>query len=345
MAEDVQPAPLAGAAFDKRGSAGALALAVPTIAVSLYLLLGAPAGLDPALVKPQDPAHALTEEQIAGMVGGLAERLKGKPEDIEGWSMLARSYNALGRFAESSDAYARLVKLVPDDADLLADYADTLAMARNKSLQGEPEQLVARALAIDPKQVKALALSGSAAFERRDYRAAIAQWRKLMLVVPADSDMARSTASGISEAQGLAGDPPDVAAPVAAAAAPVAAGAAPVAAANGAQVAGSVELDPSLRAKVAATDTVFIFARAVNGPRFPLAALRKQVKDLPLRFVLDDSMSMMPDVKLSGFPMVVVGARISKNGSATPAAGDFEGLTAAVRPGTAGLKIVITAPQ
>lgn len=343
VAEDVQPAPPAGAAFDKRWSAGALALAVPTIAVSLYLLLGTPGGLDPALVKPQDPAHALTEEQIAGMVGSLAERLKGKPEDIEGWSMLARSYNALGRFAESADAYARLVKLVPDDADMLADYADTLAMARNKSLQGEPEQLVARALAIDPKQEKALALSGSAAFERRDYRAAIAQWRKLMLVVPADSDMARSTASGISEAQALAGDPPAAAAPVAAAAAPVAA-AAP-AAANGAQVAGLVELDPSLRARVAATDTVFIFARAVNGPRFPLAALRKQVKDLPLRFVLDDSMSMMPDVKLSGFPMVVVGARISKNGSATPAAGDFEGLTAAVPPGTGGLKIVIAAPH
>ena len=108
------------------------------------------------------------------------------------------------------------------------------------------------------------------------------------------------------------------------------------------QVAGTVELDPALRSQVADTDTVFIFARAAQGPRFPLAVLRKQVRDLPLSFVLDDSMSMTPDAKLSGFPLVIVGARVSKSGSATPSAGDLEGSIAPVPPGSKGLKIKIS---
>ena len=155
--------------------------------------------------------------------------------------------------------------------------------------------------------------------------------------MPADSDFGRSTAASVAEAQKLAGEPalPAPSAPDA----PVAAAAAPAAAA--AEVSGTVELDPALRSKVADTDTVFIFARAVQGPRFPLAVLRKQVKDLPVSFVLDDSMSMVPTAKLSGFPQVVVGARISKSGSASPAAGDLEGLTAPVAPGAKNLKIRI----
>lgn len=113
----------------------------------------------------------------------------------------------------------------------------------------------------------------------------------------------------------------------------------------GAEVAGTVELDAVLRSKVADTDTVFIFARAAQGPRFPVAVLRKQVKDLPTSFVLDDSMSMVADAKLSSFPMVVVGARISKSGSATSSAGDLEGLTEPVRPGAKGLKIRINSQR
>lgn len=344
VAEDVQPhAAVIGSTAGKRWTAVVVGLAMPLIAVSLYLLLGSPAGLDPSKVSaPKDQAHEVTEEQIVNMVAGLANRLKDKPDDVEGWSMLARSYNALGRFADAADAYARLVKLLPGNADMLADYADTLAMSLNKSLQGEPEKLIMRALEADPKNIKALALSGSAAFERRDYQAAVTQWKKILLLVPPESDIARSTMSSIGEAQALAGEPAGAQAPVVAAA-PVAA--APVAAAAAAEVGGTVELDPALRAKVADTDSVFIFARAAEGPRFPLAVLRKQVKDLPVSFVLDDSMSMVPNAKLSGFPMVVVGARISKSGSATPTAGDLEGLTEPVKPGAKGLKIQINSQR
>jgi cytochrome c-type biogenesis protein CcmH len=335
VAEEVRPAeaPAAGATTG-RWQAALLALAVPALAAGLYYKLGAPAGLDPALARPaQSQSHELTEAQITAMVESLAQRLKGNPDDIDGWNMLARSYNALGRYAEAADAYAELARLIkPDDAGLLADYADTLAMARGRSLLGEPEQLVARALAADPRNIKALALAGSAAFERKAYADAIGSWKKVLELVPAESDMARSTANGIAEAEQLAGIAPSAAAPKAAQ---------PQAAAANATVSGTVELDPNLRGRVSDTDTVFIYARAAQGPRFPLAVLRKQVKDLPARFELDDSMSMMPQAKLSGFPLVVVGARISKSGSATPAPGDLEGSVPEVRPGTGELRIVI----
>lgn len=331
VAEEVRPAAetVSGPAT-KRWQAVLLALLVPALAAGLYYKLGAPAGLNPELAKPaESQSHELTAEQITGMVESLAQRLKGNPDDVEGWNMLARSYNALGRYAEAAEAFAQLARLIPDDAALLADYADTLAMSRGRSLQGEPEQLVARALKADPQNVKALALAGSAAFERKAYPEAVAHWKKVLQLVPPESDMGRSTANGIAEAEQLGGIAPSQAAQ-------------PQPAAANTTVSGSVELDPNLRAKVSDTDTVFIYARAAEGPRFPLAVVRKQVKDLPVRFELDDSMSMVPEAKLSGFPLVVVGARISKSGSATPAPGDLEGTIAApVRPGTGDLRIVV----
>lgn len=336
VAEEVLPQQAAPAIDGgKRWAAGAVGVAVPVIAISVYLLVGSPEAMDPAqqqvAAAHQQNSHEVTAEQIEGMVASLAERLKNEPDNIEGWHMLARSYNAIGRYKEAADAYGRLVQLVPNDSNLLADYADTLAMALGRTLVGEPEKLAAKAVQIDPQNVKAIALWGSAAFERKDYAVAAERWQKIMALVPADSDVARSVSGSIAEAQRLGGI-----APVAQAKPE-----APKAAAGGAKVTGTVDIDPALRAQVADTDTVFIFARAAEGPRFPLAVLRKQVKDLPTSFELNDSMSMMPEAKLSSVPMVVVGARVSKNGSATPAPGDLEGVTSPVAPGAANLKITI----
>lgn len=335
VAEEVQPHTVQHAKSEgKRWPAIAVGVAVPVLAVSIYLLVGSPQAFDPAqqqVAANQEGSHEVTAEQIEGMVANLAQKLQNEPNNAEGWTMLARSYNALGRFDQAAQAYAQLVKLVPNDAGLLADYADTLAMASNRTLQGEPEKLVERAIAIDASNLKALALWGSAAFERKDYAAAVTRWQKILALVPAESDIARSVSGSIAEAQSMMGQAPVAAAKPDAGSKAVGAS----------KVEGSVELDPSLRADVADTDTVFIYARAAQGPRFPLAVLRKQVKDLPTNFVLDDSMAMMPEAKLSSVPMVIVGARISKTGSATPAAGDLEGATEPVAPGATGLKIRI----
>lgn len=340
VAEDVQPNLVSNrSAPDKRWPAVLVGVAMPVVAFVLYFFLGTPAGLETTQMSAlKDQAPHVTKEQLENMVATLAQRLKDQPDDVKGWTMLARSYNAIGRFGDAADVYARLINMVPGNADFLADYAGTLAMSQGNNLQGEPEKLISRALLADPKNIKALALSGSAAFERRDYQAAVAQWKKILVLVPPESDIARSTMSSIGEAQALAAE--SATAQTARAAEP-AAPTVRAAAAAAVEVGGTVELDAALRSKVEDTDTVFIFARATHGPRFPLAVLRKQVKDLPVSFVLDDSMSMDPNTKLSGFSMIVVGARISKSGNATPSAGDFEGVSEPVRPGTNGLKIRI----
>jgi cytochrome c-type biogenesis protein CcmH len=338
--EDVRlNTPTASVAKRKPWVGTLIGLSIPAVAISLYFMLGSPAGLNPAQVAaPDDPAHQVTEAQIATMVAGLAQRLKNEPDNVEGWVMLARSYSALGRFSEAVVAYEHLVKLNPENAGILADYADTLAMTLGKSLQGEPEKLIQRALVADPKNVKALFLAGSAAYDRQDYRSAVSQWKKILLLVPPDSEMARSAMGNISDAQSRVGEPATL--PTLSTAAPVMS-VAPAPTAEMSKVEGRVELDPALRSKVSDTDTVFIFAKAAQGPKFPLAVLRKQVKDLPLNFTLDDSMSMMPDAKLSNFPLVIIGARISKTGNATPGTGDLEGASEPVQPGSKDLIIKI----
>jgi len=340
VASDVHSEAVLSVEPNRKRSAVLIGLTIPAVAIALYYLLGAPNSLDPATDRPPEQSAAVTPQQIDSMVAALEQKLKSNPDDVQGLEMLARSYHTQGRFRESAETYAHLVKLVPGNADLLADYADSLGMAQNKSLQGEPEKLIDLALQADPRNVKALALSGSAAFDRRDFVKAIEQWKKILTLVDPQSETAKSIAGVINEAQGLVSGATVNPQPTASAEpSPAPASSA----ASGAALEGQVRLDASVVKNVDPEATVFIFARAEQGPRFPLAVLRKQVKDLPVRFRLDDSMGMMPNVKLSDFPKVVVGARISTSGSATPAPGDWEGLSAPVAPGATGLSVVINA--
>ena len=210
----------------------------------------------------------------------------------------------------------------PRDAQLLADLADVLAMTRGGAgagnLQGEPEQLVLRALEIDPKNLKALALAGTAAFERKDYSSAVRYWERMLPLVPADSEDARSIQGSLAEARALGGKSPP-----------------------GNAVKGMVRLSSKLAAAAAPDDAVFIFARAAEGPAMPLAVKRARVRDLPLEFSLDDSMAMAPGMNLSAHARVVVGARVSKSGLATPQPGDLQGLSKPVSNDARGVSVVI----
>jgi cytochrome c-type biogenesis protein CcmH len=114
------------------------------------------------------------------------------------------------------------------------------------------------------------------------------------------------------------------------------------AAARGAAVSGIVEIAPALAAKLAPTDTLFVFARAAEGSRMPVAILRAQAKDLPLKFTLDDRSSMVAGMKLSDQAQIIVGARVSKSGSATPQPGDLQAYSDPVAPGATGLRIVLS---
>ena len=229
----------------------------------------------------------------------------------------------LGRFSEAADAYARAAVKAPRDAQLLVDFADALAMARGQSLQGEPEKLVLRALEIDPGNLKALALAGTAQYERKDFKGAANTWRRMLPLVPPGSEDARAIQGNIDEALALAGSAP-----------------APTAKA-GPALRGEVRLDAKLKGQASPDDTVFIFARAAEGPPMPLAVLRKRVRDLPVTFALDDSMAMAPQARLSGFPRVVVSARVSKSGQAAPQPGDLQGASGAVANDARGVRVVI----
>lgn len=301
---------------------------------------GAPAGGDTAATG-NNPQHATSAEQIAAMVDKLAARMKEQPDDPEGWAMLARSYTVLGRHAEALTAYEKAVKLRNDDAQLLADYADSLAVANNRQLAGEPIKIIEKALKLDPRNVKALALAGTYAFTQKDYAGAVKHWEQVVQLGSADSGYVQQIQAALAEARQLAGLPAEPA-KLAAAATPATAPAAPSALAAGQSVSGTVVLAPALAKLAGPDDTVFIFARAANGGRMPLAILRKQVRDLPIQFTLDDSLSMSPAAKLSGAPSVVVSARISKSGEALPKPGDLAGQAAPVALGATGVRIEIS---
>jgi len=294
-----------------RRFARALGAAVPLLALALYLAVGNPAALGPR----EDP-HAFDAQQLTALVERLAAKMRDNPDDAEGWRLLGRSYAALGRFPEALDAYAKAAARKPRDADLLADMADVLATTRKERLQGEPEKLVLRALEIDPQNLKALALAGTAAFDRKDFDAAARYWQRMLPLVDPGSDDARQIQASIAEARTLGG-------------------------AASSALKGQVRLSPKLAGKAAPDDVVFIFARAVEGPPMPLAVKRARVRDLPVEFALDDSMAMAPGMNLSAHARVVVGARVSKSGQPTPQAGDLQGFSAPVANDARGVSVTI----
>jgi cytochrome c-type biogenesis protein CcmH len=314
-----------------------------------YAAMGNRAGWSVSPGNPGAPAaeqanapHPTDDAQIQAMIDKLAERLKKQPDDADGWTMLGRSYTAQGRHSDALSAYKHVVELRPEDAQAVADYADSLAMVNNRSLDGEPEQLIAKALKLDPNNVKALALAGSVSFNHANYKEAAALWERAIKVSEPGSPFARELQGALDEARQRAGVAPGTAAPATAAATPPADKTTTQAAAPaGAAVSGRVTLSAALKGQVSPDDTVFIFARAPTGSKMPLAILRKKVSDLPMDFTLDDSLAMSPAMRLSTQPQVVVGARISKSGGAMAAPGDLQALSAPVALGAKALKLEI----
>ena len=324
-----------------RRTAIALALVLPLASVATYLALGQPQAVQ--TLAADAARQQVGAEDIEAMVARLAERLKAEPGNAEGWRMLARSHAALGRYADAVAALRKLDELQPDNPDTLSDLADVIGMSQSRQLSGEPTRLVQRALAINPQHPKALALAGTIAFDAGDYRAAREQWQRLAALLPADSELARAVQGSIDEATTRLAAVGGAAAPAVTPAPSPAPASAPAAA--DARLTGEVSLSPELAARVAAGDTVFVFARAAEGPRMPLAVVRQPVAGWPLRFTLDDSSAMSPQSRLSGARTVVVVARISKSGQAMPQSGDLIGESAPVSPPAQGLRIVIDRVQ
>lgn len=309
-----------------RLAAIAVGVALPVCAGMLYFYLGNPQGLTAPKHAAADPSN-ISLEQFQQMTQKLAARLQANPDDAVGWLMLGRAYKVLERYPEALDALTRAEKLAPNNPEVLVERAEALGLAHGGQLDAEATRLLDRALKLAPQDEKALTLAGTAAFAQGEYAKAIQYWQQLAARMPADSELGRALASGIAEARArMGGKAPPAERPRAATAG---------------SVRGVVRLAAGLAGKTSPEDTVFVFARAVQGPRMPLAVLRKQVKDLPLDFTLDDSMAMRPGLELSAFPHVIVSARVSKSGNPMPVPGDLEGESAPVAPGAKGVAVTI----
>lgn len=338
LADDLHSQSPASAAAE-RGSGRWLTLTVlvfiPVMSGLLYLTLGQPRALIPGAETQASASGSqnVTPADVEGMVARLDARLKKNPNDADGWFMLGRSYMVLKRYQKAADAFHKLRELVGDEPEVLVREATALAMVKGGDLSGEPTLLVKRALDKQPNDAQALWMAATAAYQAQDYKSALTYYQRVeplldgkpleqvknMLQDLAAKGYGKGPATGSGTASSGQGS-------------------APVAASNAANAKGtslkvSVDLAPSLKDKAGAQASVFIFAKAVSGPPMPLAVVRKTVADLPITVTLDDSEAMMPQLRLSGFPQVTVGARISSSGQPIAQPGDLEGQTGPISTG------------
>ena len=291
---------------------------VAILSSGFYFYLG-----DAAQIAQKGAEQPMTQESIEKMVGEFAAKMDKEPDNLKGWAMLARSYRILGRNTEAANAYARAGSFVDSDPQLLADYADVLAANANGSFAGKPQQLINKALAQDPNNLLALWLSGTAAFNAQNYKAAVQTWEKLAKQLPAESNEARTITASIAEARSKGGLAPANT---------------PVISKQG--VSGQVEIAPELKSKIKAGDVLMVIARK-PGERMPVAVLKTSVTAFPINFVLNDALAMSPNALISQIPEVSVEVRISKTGMAMPEPGDLISTPQTIKVGTTNARLVI----
>jgi cytochrome c-type biogenesis protein CcmH len=338
-----QGAPVASATQGKRPVAWALGLGafVCVAATAGYFVLGnwqALRMVDLVAASPSAAhADAPSDQQVLAMVDSLAKKMEQNPSDPKGWILLARSQNALGRVPEALKAFERAIALSPKDAQLLADYADVLVMSQQGRFDGKPTDVIKQALKLDPENLKALALAGTAELRAGNRAASLKHWERMRSLLAPDTDDYRQVESIIADVSGK----PVAKAPVNA---PTAANAqADASSGAGARITGQVLIDPALTAKVAPGDTLYVFARAAKGPRMPLAVMKINVpQKWPQMFELTDAMAMTPAMKLSAFTEVIVEGRISKSGNAQAQAGDLMGESVVLKPGADNVLLIIS---
>ena len=313
-------------------------VSLPTIALALYLAFGIPEGVNAGNASEPHATASSTSQQtpheVEAMVIRLAARLAADPEDVEGWALLGRSNVALNRLADAREAYVQANARRRDPALLIAQ-ADVEFRLNGSRIQPQTEALVSQALDLDPNFARALWLAGAIAFEQDAPALAVEYWSRLQSLGVLNPDESEQLVGYLRDARDRAGLEPLALATTEVPDAPLSAG-------NVAGVRVSVSLSPTLRSFADDTDVVFVFARAEDGPRMPLAVAKRRVSELPFTVTLDDSQAMTPQLKLSAFDKVVVGARVSKSGNPSSAAGDLEGTVESISTdGAAPVSVVI----
>ena len=307
-------------------------VAVPLVAFSLYGKLGAVNKLAETETIAKMQSGNLSPSDLDTLLEQLRSRLQDDPTSIDGWVLLGRSYMSLERYQEAAWAFEQLATQVAQQESAVAAAsawglaAQAQFFASGEKMSDAVQKDIDRARKANPDEINALGLLGIAAFENRNYEEAIRFWRRILEVSP-NHPQARVIREGVARAYQALGKPvpPELTAQAAAPAPPVAGQASGKAAGTGPRMTVAVHLAPQYQGKLPAQATVFVYAKAVQGPPMPLAVARYQVSDLPVQVTLDDSMAMAPIAKLSNADQVQLIARVSPSGSALPASGDWIG--------------------
>jgi cytochrome c-type biogenesis protein CcmH len=315
-------------------------VAVPLSALGLYAGLGEPVALDPMSAKAPEQVSPM---EMLKMAESLAQRLEEKPDNLQGWVMLGRTYRSLEKFDKSIQAYDRALKLSADD-DLRLERVEVIAMKTQGNFEGEPWRVIREILQRHPQNYGALLMAGSASFAHAKYEDALNYWLAARKTLDAQNPDLPELNNAIASVQEKLGIKPDnmaaaQAAATTSAAAPTAGtGVSPNSAGS---VSGQVTLSAALKSKANPNDVVFVYATPANGERMPLAIFKTTVSQLPLSFSLDDSTAMSPERKLSSAGEVFVKVRVSKSGNAMPQSGDLSGTLGPVKVGAKGLTLEI----
>ena len=310
-----------------------VSLTTPVLAFVIYFNIGTPIALAPPLLAQANGEERITPEKLEAMAEQLSQRLEKEPQNAQAWVILGRIQRALARNEEADAALQKALALEWNN-DVTIERAGVLVQKNNGSFKGEPWAIINSVLKSDPQNSNALLLAGSAAFSESRFKDALVYWEKVYGLLPASSPDRRGLAEAIDKARDSLGLPP--LSPVVAGNAPLTAGAMAKLESDGTErLSGRVTLASELAAQVSPNDTVFIYANAAEGPRMPLAIIRTTVDKLPYEFMLDDSLAMKQQMKLSQVKSVMVRARVSKTGNAMPQAGDFGVSVGPVAPGSA----------
>ena len=287
-----------------------VALIVPLLSIVVYQQIGS----EQALLQPELQQSQRTQaEELQKMLAAVEQEILNNPDDVEGRIALGQVYAELERYADAAMVYEQLNQLRPNDADILVNYAEALARSHGNRLPGKPLELLNQALAINPLHGRGLWLAGFAEMQSENKQQALAHWQRLLAGMEAGSEAYKQVEDLIQDVEsGQLSDDVEVAAN---------------SQASETSLKVSVALAEDIKKKIDPNTTLFIFARAAQGPPMPLAVHRGLAKDLPLTVTLDDSMAMMPNMSLSNFPNVIVGARLSSNGQPQGQAGDLEGFS------------------
>ena len=293
-----------------------LCIFITVLSASFYFFLG-----DATRIAEKNAQQPMTQDGVEKMVAQFAAKMEQDPTNLQGWVMLARSYRILGRNAEAAKAYERAGNFIDSDPQLLADYADVLASNANGSFTGKPLKLINQALKLDPNNLMALWLSGTASYAAGNYKAAVQTWEKLAQQLPPGTEDARSIEASIADARAKGGLSSKTGV-------------------NTKGISGKIEIVADIRSKVKSGDIVMVIARK-PGERMPVAVLKTSVSEFPMSFSLTDALAMNPSSPLSQLSEASIEVRISKTGMAKPEAGDLISAPQIVKVGANNIRLVV----